>query len=53
MKKEQKRKRLRKKKIKLMTIVGRDPVQNGNTKKRVLIWPVPVKDICEANVVGV
>jgi hypothetical protein len=42
MKKEQKRKRLRKKKIKLSTTMGCVLVPNGNAKKRLLIEPVPV-----------
>jgi hypothetical protein len=41
--KVQKRKRSKKKKIKLSTIKGCAPVPNGNTKKRMLSLPVPVK----------
>lgn len=41
MKKEQKRKRLREKIIKLNATMGDAPTPNGNTKKRLLIAPVP------------
>ena len=52
-KKEQNRKRLRKKKLKLSTIVGCVLVPKGNTKKRVLTWPVPVKSIIDMRWFGV